>query len=177
MSIRTTILCILLLQAIPCLAEETCRVEPEDGFVPLLADGSMDGWQGALDGYELKDALWRARRNQADFSIRNASTPISFSDSSSSSHQAATTASPFEHPSAVASREPAWRFKCSTIRREIQEPQALAVSRVGLRAGAGQAWAPQAGGRVELPGDPLPGTSHPSDPEWDGHRRCQLGGS
>ena len=67
MSIRATVLCTLLLQAASCLAADSCQTDSEEGFVPLLAGDSLDGWQGALNGYELKDSVLASKQESGGF--------------------------------------------------------------------------------------------------------------
>lgn len=67
MVIRIAILGVVLLQAVPCLAEEQCKSEQEEGFVPLLAGDSPAGWQGALNGYELKDGVLASKEESGGF--------------------------------------------------------------------------------------------------------------
>jgi hypothetical protein len=67
MLIRTAILVALLSRAALCLAAESCQVEGEDGFVPLLAGDSLDGWEGALTGYELKDGVLASKEESGGF--------------------------------------------------------------------------------------------------------------
>lgn len=67
MSIRATVLCTLLLQAATCLAADSCQTKSDAGFVPLLAGDSLDGWQGALNGYELKDGVLASKEGSGGF--------------------------------------------------------------------------------------------------------------
>lgn len=67
MFIRLTFLCTLLLQAAICGAGNICSADQDEGFVPLLADDSLDGWQGALTGYELKDGILASKAESGGF--------------------------------------------------------------------------------------------------------------
>ncbi len=67
MFIRTVVLCVVLCPAIPCVAGEDHKLQPEEGFVPLIADGSLDAWQGALDGYEWKDGILASKDESGGF--------------------------------------------------------------------------------------------------------------
>ncbi len=67
MVFRVAILGALLFQAVLCLAEEPCKSEQEEGFVPLLAGDSLTGWQGALDGYELKGGVLASKAESGGF--------------------------------------------------------------------------------------------------------------
>ncbi|NLS90933.1 MAG: DUF1080 domain-containing protein [Planctomycetaceae bacterium] len=67
MSIRAAILCLAVLQAVSCLAEPNKASESEEGFVPLIVNNSLAGWQGALDGYELKDGVLASKEESGGF--------------------------------------------------------------------------------------------------------------
>ena len=67
MSFRTIMFCMFLVQIVPCFGEERCQVDPEEGFVRLLAGDTMEGWQGALDGYELKDGVLASKAESGGF--------------------------------------------------------------------------------------------------------------
>lgn len=67
MILRAAILCAVLFPVIPCLAEQNCKVEQEEAFVPLIAGDSLEGWQGDLDGYELKDGVLASKEESGGF--------------------------------------------------------------------------------------------------------------
>jgi 3-keto-disaccharide hydrolase len=67
MLIRTVVLVALFSRAVLCLAGESCPVEGEEGFVPLLVGDSLDGWEGALKGYELKDGVLASKAESGGF--------------------------------------------------------------------------------------------------------------
>jgi len=67
MSFRTIMFCMFLLQIVPCFGEERCQVESEKGFVRLLAGDSLEGWLGALDGYELKGGVLASKAESGGF--------------------------------------------------------------------------------------------------------------
>lgn len=67
MSIRAAIFCLAVLQAVSCLAQQNKELEHEEGFVPLIVDNSLAGWQGDLDGYELKDGVLASKEESGGF--------------------------------------------------------------------------------------------------------------
>lgn len=67
MLIRTAIILALSFHALPGFAAEGCQAKGEDGFVPLLVGDSLDGWEGALNGYELKDGVLASKEESGGF--------------------------------------------------------------------------------------------------------------
>ena len=67
MLIRTAMILALFSHAVPGFAVENCQAKEEAGFVPLLVGDSLDGWEGALNGYELKDGVLASKEESGGF--------------------------------------------------------------------------------------------------------------
>ncbi|MHB8898642.1 MAG: 3-keto-disaccharide hydrolase [Thermoguttaceae bacterium] len=67
MFLRPLILGIVLLPAFTSLAGEKSKAAPDEGFVPLIVGDSLQGWQGALDGYELKKGVLASKEESGGF--------------------------------------------------------------------------------------------------------------
>ena len=67
MPTRITIVCTIFFHVIPSLAAENCPNHSEEGFVPLVIGDSLDAWQGARNGYELKDGILASKADSGGF--------------------------------------------------------------------------------------------------------------
>lgn len=67
MSIRAAIFCLAAFQAVSCLAEQDQKSKQEEGFIPLIINNSLAGWQGDLDGYELRDGVLASKEESGGF--------------------------------------------------------------------------------------------------------------
>ncbi len=67
MSIRAAIFCLAAFQAVSCLAEQDQKSKQEEGFFPLIINNSLAGWQGDLDGYELRDGVLASKEESGGF--------------------------------------------------------------------------------------------------------------
>ena len=67
MFMRAAVLSVVLFPAVVCSAAKGSEAQPEEGFVPLISGDSLEGWQGALDGYELKDGVLASKEESGGF--------------------------------------------------------------------------------------------------------------
>lgn len=67
MFMRTAFLLALIIHPVTCLAEEAGMPDLQQGFIPLVTGESLEGWQGALDGYELKDGILASKEESGGF--------------------------------------------------------------------------------------------------------------
>jgi len=67
MFIRTAFFFTLVVHAVTCLAAEAGKPDLQQGFVPLVIGQSLEGWQGSVDGYELKDGILASKEESGGF--------------------------------------------------------------------------------------------------------------
>ena len=67
MFIRTAFFVTLMVHTVACLAEDAGKPKLEPGFVPLVIGDSLEGWQGSVDGYELKNGVLASKADSGGF--------------------------------------------------------------------------------------------------------------
>jgi len=67
MFIRSAFFFALVVHTVTGLAEEAGKPDVEQGFVPLVIGQTLEGWQGSVDGYELKDGVLASKEESGGF--------------------------------------------------------------------------------------------------------------
>jgi len=112
----------------------------EEGFVQLFDGTTLDGWQGAVDGYEAVNGEIRSKPGVGGICSRRASTATLNYGSSSSSRPAPTTAS-----RSACRRRGMRRFRGSNSRSSMTATRSTKTSSPGRRTARSMAsWRPSA---------------------------------